>query len=235
MSCQQFNGQLTRRVVALGWFAIATSAHAQTVTEPAPVQVTSGLKAALEKGVHYAVDQLGRSDGFMGNEKVRIPLPGFLDDTARLLRALGQRQRVDELLLSMNRAAEAAVPLARDLLLSAVRGMTVQDAAKILVGGETSLTEFFARSTRTPLTAQLLPVVTRTTEKTGLAARYNRLAEKAATYGLIRPQDARLEDYVTGKTLDGIYFMIGEQEKAIRRDPVAAGSRAITAVFGGLR
>lgn len=235
MNRRQFNGHLG---VAAGFLLLAASGApvaAQKIRDIAPAETSAALKAALEKGVHYAVNQLGRADGFLGNEKVRIPLPGLLEDAARLLRKTGQRDRVDALVLSMNRAAEAAVPLARDLLVSAVRGLTVQDAARIVTGGETSVTDFFAGRTRTALTAELLPVVSRATEKAELAARYNRVVEKVVNFGLLSKQETRLEDYVTAKTLDGIYYMIGEQEKVIRRDPLAAGSKVISTVFGALR
>ena len=196
---------------------------------------SSGLQLVLEKGAAAAVGMLGAQDGFMGNDKVRIPLPGFLDDAAKLLKTLGQGKRVDELVTSMNRAAEAAVPLAKDLLVAAVKSMNVSDAKKILSGGETSVTGFFAEKTREPLAVKFLPVVTQATEKVGLAEKYNRVASKAAGLGLLKKEDANLQGYVTGKTLDGLYFMIGEEEKKIRQDPVGSGSAILKKVFGALK
>ena len=192
-------------------------------------------KAALEKGALAAVSLLGKTDGFLGNDKVRIPLPGFLNDAAKLLKSLGQGKRVDELLTSMNRAAETAVPLAKDLLVSAVKSMNVNDAKKILSGGETSVTGFFAEKTRDPLAVKFLPVVTKAIEKVGLAAKYNRVAAKAQGMGLVKKEDANIEQYVTGKSLDGLYFMIGEEEKKIRQDPVGTGSAVLKKVFGALK
>jgi hypothetical protein len=151
------------------------------------------------------------------------------------LRTLGQGQQLDELVTAMNRAAEAAVPQARDLLLGAVRGMSVGDAKKILGGGDTSVTAFFADKTRTPLSQKFLPVVTRSTERVGLAAKYNQIAGKAAELGLVRREDASIQQYVTGKALDGLYFMIGEEERKIRRDPVGSGSALLSKVFGALK
>jgi hypothetical protein len=194
-----------------------------------------GLKTALERGVLAAVGLLGRPDGFLGNPQVRIPLPGFISDTARFLRAMGRGQQLDELELAMNRAAEAAVPMAKDLLVNAVKTMTVSDARNILAGGETSVTAFFAQKTRDPLAARFLPVVTRATEKVGLAEKYNRVAGKAAGLGLVRQDDANIERYVTRKTLDGLYFVIGEEEKKIRRDPAGSGSAILRKVFGALK
>ena len=198
-------------------------------------EASQGLKAALEKGALAAVGLLGQTDGFLGNDKVRIPLPGFLEDAAKLLRTLGQGKRIDELVTSMNRAAETAVPLAKDLLVGAVKSMNVTDAKNILSGGDTAVTGFFVEKTRAPLGEKFLPVVTRATEKVGLAEKYNQLAGKAAGMGLMKKEDANIQQYVTGKSLDGLYFMIGEEEKKIRQDPVGAGSAILKKVFGALK
>lgn len=210
-------------------------AQAMSLADISQGEASQGLKTALEQGAKAAVLQLGQTNGFLGNEKVRISLPGYLNDAATLLRTLGQGQQLDELVTAMNRAAEAAVPQARDLLLGAVRGMSVGDAKKILGGGDTSVTAFFADKTRTPLSKKFLPVVTRSTERVGLAAKYNQIAGKAAELGLVRREDASIQQYVTGKALDGLYFMIGEEERKIRRDPVGSGSALLSKVFGALK
>lgn len=191
----------------------------------------AGVRAALERGAVAAVALLGRSDGFLGNPQVRIPLPGALDDAAGMLRAAGQGKRLDELVTAMNRAAEAAVPEARTLLVSAAQSISVEDALKIVRGGDTSVTDFFARKTREPLGLKFLPIVTRATEKVKLADRYNAVAGKAMGFGLVRKEDANVQQYVTAKTLDGLYFMIGEEEKKIRADPVGTGSAILRKVF----
>lgn len=207
-------------------------ALALTLGDLTDADASDGLKTALEKGALAAVSLLGRKDGFLGNDKVRIPLPGFLEDASRLLKTFGQGKRVDELLTAMNRAAETAVPMAKDLLVGAVKSMSVTDAKKILTGGDTSVTDFFAGKTRAPLGLQFLPVVTKATEKVDLASKYNRVASKAASMGLVGKDEAKIENYVTGKTLDGLYLMIGEEEKKIRRDPVGTGSAILKKVFG---
>ena len=194
----------------------------------------AGLKTALERGAEAAVGLLGRPDGFLGNPKVRIPLPGGLDSAAKLLKSLGQGAKVDELVTAMNRAAEAAVPEARPLLSDAVKRMTVEDARKILTGGDTSVTQFFASKTRLPLGEKFLPIVTKATEKVALADKYNAVAGKASGFGLVKKEDANVQQYVTGKALDGLYFMIGEEEKKIRKDPVGTGSEILKKVFGSL-
>ncbi|UCU98697.1 DUF4197 domain-containing protein [Acidovorax radicis] len=196
---------------------------------------SSGLKAALTQGAQAAVSLLGRNDGFLGNPKVRIGLPGYLDDAAKVMKSLGQGKRIDELVVSINRAAEAAVPMGKDLLVGAVQKMTVTDAKNILSGGNTSVTTFFAEKTRVPLGERFLPVVNEATEKVGLTQKYNSFASKAAGFGLLKKEDANLAQYVTGKTLDGLYLMIGEEEQKIRQDPAAAGSAIAKKVFGALR
>ena len=196
---------------------------------------SAGLKTALEKGALAAVALLGRTDGFFGNDKVRIPLPGFLQDAAGILQMLGQGKRTDELMLSINRAAEAAVPMGRDLLVSSVRNMSVLDAKNILTGGETSVTNFFAEKTRNPLSSTFLPIVTRATAKVGLANQYNELAGKASGFGLVKKEDANIHQYVTGKALSGLYLIIGDEERKIRQDPIGTGSAILQKVFGALK
>ena len=196
---------------------------------------SSGLKAALGQGAQAAVALLGRPDGFLGNPKVRIGLPGSLDDAAKLLKTFGQGQRIDELLTAINRAAETAVPMGQDLLVGAVQSMTVTDAKNILTGGDTSVTQFFADKTRAPLGQRFLPVVNQATEKVNLTQSYNAFAGKAASFGLLRKEDADLGQYVTGKTLDGLYLVIGEEEKKIRQNPMGSASAIVQKVFGALR
>lgn len=217
------------------WLVPHTAANALSLSDITNTEASKGLKVALEKGALAAVKSLGQTNGFLGNDKVKIPLPGYLQDAAKLLRGLGQGARLDELIVAMNHAAEAAVPLARDMLVGAVKGMNVQDAKNILAGGETAVTQFFADKTRQPLGQKFLPVVTKTTARVNLAEKYNQIAGKAASMGLIKSGQATIEEYVTGKTLDGLYFMIGEEEKKIRQDPIGTGSTLLKKVFGALK
>lgn len=235
MDRRQFNSHSVPVMLAAVMLLAQRDAQALSIDDLSHAEASQGLKAALEKGARAAVSALGKTDGFLGNEKVRIPLPGYLEDVARLLRALGQGGRIDELVTAMNRGAEAAVPMAWDLLVGAVRTMTVSDAKKILLGGETSVTAFFAEKTRAPLNVRFLPVVTQATARVGLAQKYNQLAGQAADLGLVKKDDANIQQYVTGKSLDGLYWMIGEEEKKIRRDPVATGSAVLQKVFGALK
>ena len=182
-------------VSALGLLIWATcqQAHALSLGDISNADASKGLKTALEKGVSVAVSLLGTTDGFLGNPKVRIPLPGYLEDASKLLRNFGQGQRIDELVTAMNRAAESAVPMGKDLLVGAVRSMSVNDAKNILTGGDTSVTNFFAEKTRAPLGVKFLPVVNQATEKVGLASKYNAVAGKAAGFGLVKKEDANIQ------------------------------------------
>ena len=192
----------------------------------------AGIRTALQRGADTAVAQLGRTDGFLGNPQVRIALPHALQQAAQLLRALGQQRHVDELITAMNRAAEAAVPEAKPLLVNAVKSMSVEDAVQIVRGGDTSVTEFFVGKTREPLAQKFLPIVTRATQRVAPAEKYNDFAAKAAGLGLLDPQEANVQQYVTAKALDGLFLMIGEEEKKIRRDPIGTGSAILRRVFG---
>jgi hypothetical protein len=197
-------------------------------------EASAGMKDALAQGASKAVALLGAPGGFLDNPKVKIPLPDNLRRVESGLRLLGMRKQADELVVTMNRAAEAAVPEAKALLTDAVRNMSVQDAKKILTGGDTSATDYFRRATSKQLTERFLPIVTVWTQKVGLATQYNALVDQGAQLGLVG-KDERIENYVTRKALDGLYLMIAEQERAIRRDPVGAATGAARKVFELLR
>jgi hypothetical protein len=218
-----------RPLILLPVVLLPLPALALSLTE---TDAAGGVREALRRGAEAAVSNLGRADGFLGNKAVRIPLPGYLADAGKLMRTFGQGKRVDELETAMNRAAESAVPAARQLLVDTVRAISVEDALKIVKGGDTSVTAFFQRKTRAPLGEQFLPIVTQATEKVSLADKYNRVAAKAQGVGLIKPEDASIQHYVTRKALDGLYWMIGEEEKKIRKDPVGTGSAILKKVFG---
>jgi Protein of unknown function (DUF4197) len=233
MDRRQFNSLC---LVGATMAALATQkAYALSLSDLSNADASTGLKVALEKGAMSAINALGASNGFLGNEKVRIQLPGYLQDAANLLRTFGQGAKVDELVTAMNRGAEAAMPMAKDLLLNAVQTMSVQDAKAILSGSNTAATEFFASKTRPALALKFLPAVTQATATVGLADKYNQIAGKAAEMGLVKKEDANIEQYVTGKALDGLFLMISEEEKKIRQNPVAYGSNILTKVFGALK
>ena len=196
---------------------------------------TSGLKQALTEGSAAAVSMLGVENGFLGNAKVKIPLPPVLEQIEGALRLMGKQKQADELVTAMNRAAEAAVPQAKALLVDAVKKMSVQDAKGILTGGDTAATDYFRRTTEGQLTQRFLPIVKKTTDRAGLAQQYNSLAAQGASFGLVGKDEATVENYVTKKALDGLYLMIAEQEKKFRQNPAGAASDIVRKVFGALR
>ncbi len=232
MNRRQFSSMSIGTLLAC---AALDRAYAMRLSDLTGADASKGLKAALEQGALAAINVLGTRDGFLGNEKVRIPLPKFLEDAAKLMRAFGQGAKVDELVTAMNRGAEAAVPQAKDLLLQAVQSMTVTDAKAILGGGATAVTEFFETKTRPQLGMRFLPIVTRAIDKVDLASKFNDVAGKAAELGLVKKEDANIQKYVTDKTLNGLYFMIAEEEKKIRNNPTAYGSAILSKVFGALK
>ncbi len=194
----------------------------------------NALKTALSQGSRAAVAQLGRENGFLGDARVKIPLPEGLRRAEKNMRRFGMARYADELIVTLNRAAEAAVPEAQALFVDAVRQMSVQDAKGILAGGDTAGTEYFRRTTADALGERFLPIVRRSTERVGLAQKYNQYAAKGVRVGLVEAEDANLDDYVTRKALDGLFFMVAEEEKKIRKDPVGAASSLIRRVFGAL-
>jgi hypothetical protein len=219
----------------LGLFAVVGSAAAVSIDQLTGAEANAGLKAALDQGVASAVAGLGKTDGFWGNPKVRIPLPENLQRAKSAMKLMGKGREVDELERAINRAAEEAVPQSKQLLTNAVKAMTVEDAKRILTGGDDSVTQFFKSKTAPQLTERFLPVVSKVTAKSGLAQQYNALAGQAAQFGLVKADEATIERYVTQKALDGLYTMIGEEERRIRANPVAAGSDVVRRVFGALK
>ena len=215
--------------------AVITSlAHAQ-LAGISNTDAASGLRQALTDGAAAAVSKLGVENGFYGNAQVRIPMPPALAKVEGAMRTFGMKKQADDLVLAMNRAAEAAVPEAKTLLIDAAKKMTLQDAKGILSGGQTSVTDYFRRNTSAQLTQRFLPIVKKSTERVGLAQQYNSLAGQASSYGLIQKDQSTIEDYVTQKSLDGLYLMIGEQEKAFRSNPLGATSDIVKKVFGALK
>jgi len=211
------------------------SANALSLADLTNRDAAQGIKGALDKGAASAVDKLGVAGGFLNNPKVKIPLPPALDEVAKGMRMLGQGKDADELVEAMNHAAEQAVPEARELLVNAVKTMSLSDAKGILTGGDGSVTNFFRSKTAAPLAVKFLPIVKQATDRVGLAQKYDRLAGQGAKLGLVKGDAVNIEQYVTHKALDGLYLMIGEEEHTIRQNPAAAGSAIVSKVFGSLR
>ena len=230
-----------RSLLAAAGGAVCTSlfwplrARAGALDAISRTDATAALRATLDKGSIAAVDKLGVVGGFLNNPKVKIPLPPAIAKIERALRFAGLQDQADQLVQSMNTAAEQAVPMAKPLLANAVKSMTVSDAKKILAGGDTSVTDYFKSKTAQPLTTKFLPAVKTQTDKVNLARQYNGLIGKVTELGLAKDADPNIESYVTRKALDGLYTMIGDEERAIRANPVEYGSAIISKVFGALK
>ncbi len=171
---------------------------------------SAGLKKALDQGINLAVGKLGVTDGFLKNPEVKIDLPPKLAKAESMMRMLGVGDQLDQLITSMNRAAE------------------------ILTGGDDAATQYFKQATYTPLKAKFAPIIGRTTEKVKLGETYDALAKKAVALGVLKPEDATLQSYVTEKTLDGLFLMMAEEERAIRKDPLGQASSLLKKVFGAV-
>jgi hypothetical protein len=226
---------VARVLGVLAALVIPAAASAAGLADISNRDAVNGLKEALTRGSQAAVARLGVEDGFLKNDSVRIPLPPSLRSVEAVMRSIGMGPQANELVLRMNRAAEAAVPEARALLISAVRNMSVQDAKGILTGGDDAATQYFKRTTSEPLAKQFQPIVKKAMEKVKLAEKYNEIAASGARFGLVKDEDAKLEDYVTRRALDGLFVAIAEEEKKIRKNPADAASAIIRKVFGALR
>ncbi len=211
---------------------LTSVAHALSLSDLTQSDASAGLKDALSQGAKMAVQQLGRPGGFSSDPDVRIELPGNIGKASRMLKMLGMGSQVEQLENSMNQAAEAAVPQAQQLLLDAVRNMTVEDAKGILAGGDDSATQYLDKSSREQIRAKFLPIVKQATDQVGLAQQYNAVAAKVPT-GLSGGY-ANIEGYVTEQALNGLFSVIAEQEASIRKNPAAAATSLAKKVFGVL-
>jgi hypothetical protein len=215
--------------LCVAWGAIADAAT------PGAQESTGALRTALTQAATAAVNTLGKTDGFFGNPEVRIPLPGKLQKASKTLRKIGLAKQTDALQLAMNRAAEAAVPEAKALLVDAIAKMSVTDALAIVRGPEDAATRYFRDSMTAPLTERFLPIVSKATADLQLAKTYDEVAAKASAIGIAEPRDATLDAYVTRKALDGLFLMMAREEAAIRRDPLKQADALLRKVFGAVR
>lgn len=195
-------------------------------------ETNDGLKLALNQGVSRAVDMLGATNGFLGNQEVKIPLPDTLKKVEKGLRMVGMGNQADELVLKMNRAAELAVPEAKALLVSSIKQMSLSDAKGILTGPQDAATQYFRKTTASDMATKFLPIVQKATANVQLAETYNKYAELGNKFGLVKKENANLNQYVTQKALDGVYLMIAKEEAAIRQNPMGQASNLLKKVFG---
>jgi hypothetical protein len=223
-----------RNILAMLGFVIALPLAQADVANLTNSESIAGLKEALEKSSAAAIAQLGTANGFLGNPQVKIPLPGALKTAESGLRMMGMGKQADELVVAMNRAAESAVVEAKPLFTNAIKNMSFQDAKAIVTGGDDAATQYFRRTTSEQLTAKFLPIVKQATAKVDLAEKYNAVAGQASKFGVLDAKSANVEGYVTQKTLDGLFLVMAQQEKAIRKDPIGTGSALLKKVFGGI-
>jgi len=194
-------------------------------------KIIAGLKQALQVSTAKAVAITGKPDGFLKNEAIKILLPPKLETIGKGMRMLGMGAKVDELEVGMNRAAEQATPQAKQIFLAALKKMTFDDARHILTGDDTAATEYFKRTSSPDLTAAFSPIVHRSMEHVGVVQQYDQVI-KSAPGGSALAGQFDLDKYVVGKTLDGLFHMLGEEEKQIRKNPAAQTTALLKEVFG---
>ena len=194
-------------------------------------KIIAGLKEALQVSTGKAVALTGKPDGFLKNEAIKILLPPKLETVGRGMRMLGMGAKVDELEVGMNRAAEQATPLAKQIFIAAVKKMSFDDARRILAGSDTAATEYFKQTSSSDLTTAFSPIVHRSMQRVGVVQQYNNVLASAPGGSALAGQ-FDLNKYVVGKTLDGLFLMLGEEEKKIRKDPAAQTTSLLKEVFG---
>jgi len=204
----------------------------QAGTTPDKDTVAAGLKEALTIGSQNAVKTGAQTDGFFKNPAIKIPLPEKVQKVEKPLRKLGLSKQVDEFILTMNRAAEKAAPQAKDIFVGAVKEMTILDAVNILKGGDTAATDFMRSKTYDKLYGAFKPTVTEAVMSVGVTKAYANLVDKAKKTKLIKDESLDLDHHVTSKALDGLFYLLGQEEKKIRKDPVAQVTDLLKKVFG---
>lgn len=194
-------------------------------------KIASGLKEALQVGAGNAVKLTGHPDGYFGNDVIKILLPKNLRPIEKGLRAVGYGPKVDEFVLSMNRAAESAAPAARKIFGDAILSMSFDDARKILSGGDTAATDYFKSKTTDQLTAAFRPVVEKTMDQNGVTQQYKRLVGQAQTIPFMKTRNLDVTNYVVSQALNGLFYMLGQEESKIRKDPAAQTTNLLKQVF----
>jgi len=209
-----------------------SAATASTVGAPDAKTNVAGIKEALAVGTERAVQTLSQENGYFGNAAVKILMPSSLQKVADVARKVGYQKQVDEFILSMNRAAEAAAPMATRYFGDAIREMTLEDVRGILTGGNTAATKFFRGKTQDKLYLAFKPVVSQKVGEVGATRAYKEMMSKYESVPLMGKQSLDLDDYVTRKSLDGLFHMVGEEEKKIRTNPAARTTDLLKTVFG---
>ncbi len=194
--------------------------------------IASGLKDALSVGTKNAVSLVSNPNGYFGNKAIKILLPDNIQKAAELAGKVGYQKQVDEFILSMNQAAEKAAPKAVSYFADAIKGMSIEDARKILTGGNTAATEFFKSKTSSKLYNEFKPSVTESMNQVGVARAYNAMMGKVPSVPFAKQESVDLDHYVTTKALDGLFYMVGQEEQKIRTNPTAQTTDLLKRVFG---
>ena len=195
-------------------------------------KIASGLKQALQVGAENAVKLTSKRDGYFGNAAIKILMPNNLRPVEKGLRAVGYGPQMDAFILSMNRSAEAAAPAAKKIFVDAILSMSFDDARKILSGGDTAATDYFKDKTSTQLTAAFRPAVEKTMNENSVTQQYNALLGQARSIPFLKSPSLDVAQYVVSKALDGLFYTLGQEEKKIRKDPVARTTSLLKEVFG---
>jgi len=211
-----------------------TGTSAQVTAAPLSNRTAiQGLKQALEKASHYAVNSLGKSNGFLDNRDVRIPMPGKLRKIEKMLRSMGASRYADEFVATMNHAAEKAIVEARPVFIKAIQSMSIKDGLKILKGPDNAATQYFRSRTGKELMVKMLPITRKMTDSVGVTRAYKQMLGKLGfARRLLGEDEIDLDQYVANKTLDGLFLMVAREEKKIRTNPVAQTTDLLKAVFG---
>jgi len=194
--------------------------------------IVSGLKEALSIGTEKAVNNVSRVDGYFGNQMIKILMPEKIQKVADVLRKVGYQKEVDDFVLSMNRAAEKAAPKATSFFVDAIKEMTFEDARGILNGGNTSATEFFKKKTHDKIYNAFKPIISSSMDQVGVARSYKGMMGKYESIPFMSKESVDLDHYVTSKAMDGLFYMVGQEEKKIRTDPAARVTDLLKSVFG---
>lgn len=197
-------------------------------------KIADGLKEALTKGTGTAVANTGRPGGYFNNQAIKILLPSSLQTVGKGMRMMGMGAQVDDLELSMNRAAEQAAPAAKPIFIDAITHMSFEDARKILSGGDTAATDYFKKTTSKGLTTAFTPIVHQSMENVGLIRQFDQFVQSSPLGGLTGNESFNLDSYVVGKALDGLFYELAQEEKRIRTNPAAQTTSLLKEVFGKL-
>jgi hypothetical protein len=194
--------------------------------------IISGLKEALTIGTRNAVKNVSAVDGYLGNMDIKIPMPEKIRTVADVLSRFGYRKQVDDFIVSMNRAAERAAPKATDYFVGAIREMTFDDARNILNGGDTAATDYFKSKTYDKLYDAFKPAISSSMNEVGVTRSYKEMIGKYESIPFVERKSVDLDHYVTAKALDGLFYMVAQEEKDIRTDPAARVTELLKTVFG---